>query len=186
MPDATSPTETNLLQGDQSMATAAITPASVASSASSPFLSANELGVINPLDDSTAGGNDGSNPSVPIDVYDKNFGANYSILYSSEGSTGANFFDGGLGTDEYTGAQGDPGNFGNISSGDTIAGDINYNNAIGGAPAVEQYNLFNAISLGDPAEAALRLSKCVFRSAATSKMSMVRIPAETQQTAFTS
>ena len=93
----------------------------------------------------------GGQPTVPPDVYDKNFGPNYTILYSPENTPGGYYFDGGLGSDQYTGYQGDPGNLGNQVGNVSIASGINFNNQQGGAAAQQQYQVAQAGAPGTTA-----------------------------------
>ncbi len=145
-------TETNLLNGDQTMATTAITPASVASGAPTTFLASGTptsngfLGIA-PLEDTSWGGQ----PTVPPDVYDKNFGPNYTILYSPENPPDGYYFDGGLGADQYGGYQGDPGNLGGQVGNVSISSGIDFNNQQGGDAAQQQYQLAQAAAPGTTA-----------------------------------
>ncbi len=146
--------ETNLLSGDASVASAAAITAQTTSSGSAPqFLSGSAPGAaprgIAPLDDTPAGGIS----TVPPDVYDKNFGPNYSIIYSPENVAGGYYFDGGLGADQYTGYQGDPGNFGGAVQNQSVADALNSNNAQGGEAAYTQYAVAQALDQGNLAAA---------------------------------
>lgn len=148
--------EANLMNSDQSMATAAITPASVGSGSSVAFLPpgtpvVSGLAGFAPLDDTPVGG-DPSNPpdpTVPPDVFDKNFGPNYTIFYSREGVAGGAYFDGGIGSDQYTNAQGDLGNFGGIADNYTTTDEINIVNSVGGIGAEVQYQVYSEFSAGE-------------------------------------
>ena len=88
------------------MASAAIMPTSVAGGTPATFLLpgspvASGIGGITGLDD-TSDGDNGVSP-VPAQVFDQNFGASYTILYSPENLPGGFNFEGGLGTNQYTG-----------------------------------------------------------------------------------
>ena len=88
-------------------------------------------------------------PTVPPDVYDRNFGPNYTILYSPENLPGGYNFSGGLGADQYTGYQGDPGNIGGALPNISLADAIHINNAAGGANASEQLAVAQAADAGN-------------------------------------
>ncbi len=100
-----------------------------------------------PLEDTGSGGD--ITPTVSPDVFDHNFGPNYTILYSPENTPGGYYFDGGLGSDQYTGYQGDPGNFGGYDSNLSLADQLNTTNSIGGDPAYAQYACAQAIDGGN-------------------------------------
>ncbi len=113
-------TETNLLNGDQSMATAAITPATIIAQppvggggsfigglAPSPLINY-DTGVTTGGSGSLGSEDDNSpSPDPGFDVYVPNHAADANFL-----NDGA--FYGGRGTDQYTGYQGDGGNFAQV------------------------------------------------------------------------
>ena len=117
-------TETNLLNGDQAAATAAITPASVMG-ASGPFLSASALH-LSPNFDVPAGGD----PGGTLTGYDPINDPEVSLINYG-------YFDGGSGADQYTGYQGDFGNYNQVS------------NDLGGPPTLTTLINDNNLGFGD-------------------------------------